>query len=103
MREFPSHLTPQDVNKFPSIARDINLSYLRRDLYEHIISKKPEEYFSIEQFNQRVNNMQESLQLVKTVIPELEKLGWTCKLSYGDTALFIFSGKPPANYWESDI
>jgi hypothetical protein len=31
---------------------------------------------------------------------ELTQLGWKCKLSYGDTALFIYTSEnPPAGCW----
>ena len=40
-------------------------------------------------------------QLVKEVIPELEKNGWKCKTSFGGTGLFIYSSEnPPPNCFE---
>ena len=43
--------------------------------------------------------------LVKEVIIELEKLGWTCKISFGGTGVFIYGNpdNPPSNCFEDSI
>ena len=38
------------------------------------------------------------------IIKELEELGWKCKLSYGQTALFIYSTEnPPPSCWDDSF
>jgi hypothetical protein len=39
--------------------------------------------------------------LSKTIITELVNIGWNCKLSFGNTGLFIYStDKPPPSCWD---
>jgi hypothetical protein len=38
--------------------------------------------------------------MANVVMDELSKKGWKCTLSYGDTALFIYSSdNPPTGCW----
>lgn len=104
MKYFPKGLTPSNVPKFSELANKRLKCYLRRELYEHVISKKPEEYFSLDEFaNKKGVTCETVLSICKELIPELEKLGWTCKLSFGDTGLFVYSGKKPSNCYESSF
>ena len=101
MKNFPSNLNVSNKDNFKDIQLNRLLCYLRRDIYEHILSHTEEDYFFLDNFNQRVNNMEQVKELVRKIIPELEELGWKCKLSYGDTGLFIYSSEqPPKNCWE---
>jgi hypothetical protein len=101
MKEFPDSLKPKNIANFSKLNHDRLKCYLRRDLYEHIISHEEKDYFSLDEFNKRVNNMNLTKQLVKEVIPELEKNGWKCKTSFGGTGLFIYSSEnPPPNCFE---
>lgn len=103
MKKFPDSLDVKNKNKFPTISYNRWKSYLRRELFEHIISHTEEEYFSLDRFNQRVDNMELVQRAIKELIPELEQLGWKCILSFGETGLFIYSEEKPANCWEEDI
>lgn len=101
MKEFPSFLKPKNKETFVKVNNDRLKCYLRRDLYEHIISHEEKDYFSLDEFNKRVNDMTITKQLVKEVIPDLESLGWKCKTSFGGTGLFIYSTEsPPLNCFE---
>lgn len=101
MKEFPVSLQVENKNNFNNLNKDRLKCYLRRDLYEHIISHDEQDYFSLDDFNKRVNNMFLTKELVKEIIPELEKLGWNCKTSFGGTGLFIYSTEePPKNCFE---
>ncbi len=100
MKEFPTFLKPENKEEFKAKNHERLKCYLRRDLYEHIISHTENEYFSLDDFNRRVNNMEQTKTLVDEIIPELTTLGWKCQKAYGDTGLFIYSTeKPPANCW----
>lgn len=104
MKDFPSILTPENKDRFHALNRERLKCYLRRDLYEHIISHKETEYFSLDDFNRRANDMDTTKELIKELIPELEKLGWKCKTSFGCTGLFVYSTEtPPPNCFEDDI
>lgn len=102
MKEFPSILRPDNKEAFSKLNYDRIKCYLRRDLYEHIIAHSEGEYFSIDAFNEkRVGSMDMVKKMVGDLIPELEKLGWSCKTSFGGTGLFIYSTeKPPPNCFE---
>jgi hypothetical protein len=101
MKNFPSNINVENKNNFKEIQINRLLCYLRRDIYEHILSHTEDDYFFLDNFNKRVNDIEQVKELVRKIIPELEQLGWKCKLSYGDTGLFIYSSEqPPKNCWE---
>jgi hypothetical protein len=103
MKEFPKNLSVKYKQRFPEIYYMRMKCYLRKELYEHIISREEKDYFSLDEFNSRFRvSMEITQKIIREVIPELETLGWTCKLSFGDTGLFIYSDKKPENCWEQD-
>lgn len=100
MKKFPESFRPENKETFNDLSKERFRCYLRRDIYEHILTHKEDEYFCIDEFNKRVNNMSLTNSLVDEIIVELSELGWKCKKSYGDTGLFIYSSeKPPSNCW----
>lgn len=101
MKEFPSTLKPSNKEQFAVLNRQRVKNYMRRDIYEFVISHTEEDYFDLDCFNQRVNNIIMVKEVCKELITELETLGWKCKLSYGDTGLFVYSTeKPPSRCWD---
>jgi len=101
MKEFPAFLNPKNKDSFSKLNYDRLKCYFRRDLYEHIISHEEKDYFSLDDFNKRANDMAITKQLCREIIPELEKLGWKCKTSFGGTGLFVYSTEsPPPNCFE---
>lgn len=102
MKFFPGTIKPDNKEQFPRIHEGRVRCYLRRAIYEHIIGRKSEEdYFSLEEFSKRFQDIELVKKLGNSLIPELEKLGWKCKTTYGGTALFIYSTEqPPKNCWE---
>ena len=101
MNEFPSILNVKNKEKFPEIYYDRVLSYIRRDIYEHVIKEEENNYFDLDIFQKKYNLSTEVIdKIVQEIMKELENLGWNCKLSFADTGLFIYStDKPPANCW----
>jgi hypothetical protein len=98
MKEFPSRLHADNKDNFPAMNYDRVKAYLRRDLYDHIISREEKDYFELDRFNKnRLNDVEVLGKMVKEVCTELEELGWTTQLSYGGTGLFIYADEPPAN------
>lgn len=101
MKEFPSTLNVKNKEKFPEFYYDIVLSYLRRDIYEHVIKEDENNYFDLDIFQRKYNLQLENRdKMIQQIIKELEDLGWNCKLSFADTGLFIYStDKPPSSCW----
>lgn len=103
MLEFPVHFKAENKEKFDELFYRRNKCYLRRDLYEHILSCDEENYFSLEKFNtDRVKNMENTKKMVKEIMKELESRGWKCALSHGETALFIYTNERPKSCWDDN-
>ena len=101
MKEFPKHLDVKYKEKFAEINYKRIKCYLRKSLYEHIINHEEKDYFSLDSFSSKFEiSLDITQKLVDDMIQELEKLGWKCKLSFGNTGLFIYSDKKPANCWD---
>lgn len=101
MREFPSKLKPENKDSFKKVYYDRMKCYLRRDLYEHILSHNENDYFSLDKFNERVDDLELVKKMISELVRELEDLGWKCKTSFGGTGLFIYSTEnPPPSCWE---
>ena len=101
MKEFPKSLNAKYKEKFREIHYNRIKCYLRKSLYEHIISHEEKDYFSLDEFNSKFNIPIELTQkILESIIPEIEKLGWKCTLSFGNTGLFIYSEEKPSNCWE---
>ena len=104
MKEFPDFFSPQNKDKLIEAHRNRLKCYLRRDLYEHILSHQESDYFSLDQFNtQRSNDMNLVKELVNEVILELQQKGWKCQLSFGGTGLFVYANEKPKNCWEDEL
>ena len=105
MKNFPSSLNVNNKENFDKLRYNRFLSYLRRDVYEHIINNEEHDYFDLEKFDKNhYKNMEKSIQIVEIIVKELSELGWKCKLSYGQTALFIYSTEnPPKTCWDDSF
>jgi hypothetical protein len=42
-------------------------------------------------------------QMTDAAIIELEEMGWTCKICYGSSGLYIFSGDPPPSCYPDEF
>ena len=92
MEKFPEHLHPGNKDKFSDILYKRMLARTRKKLYEHILHNDENSYFPM--------TTAMEMRVCKEIIPELEALGWKCKTSYADTALFIYStDDPPPSCW----
>lgn len=101
MKSFPDSLNVKNKDNFKEYFYNRMLCYLRRDIYEHILKEPETNYFSLDKFsNERVGDIEIVKTMIKELIQELEELGWRCKLGFGETGLFIYSGaEPPSNFW----
>ena len=91
MKQFPTQFTPKSKNKFAGLFYRRIKCYLRRDIFEHVISHTEENYFSLEKFSEKIKNISGTdtavqldmiRKMAKEVLSELEKMGWFCTFSY---------------------
>jgi len=100
MKNFPSNFTPTNQN-FSEINKKRIQCYLRREIYEHVISHKEDEYFSLDTFSSKFNMKLEDIkEQISCVVEELKNINWKCSYSYGETALFIYREEKPKNCWD---
>ena len=109
MKEFPINLNVKYKDSFPDIYYTRTLCYLRKSIYEHIISSDENNYFDFEEFGRKYfkdhkDRIKLTSKLIESIMLELETRGWKCKISYGGTAMFIYStDKPPPSCWEDSM
>ncbi len=99
MKEFPDRMSIKNVKLFNTFNYDRVKQYMRKEIYEFVLNRaKEDEYFALTNFNtQYLNNLQICKNMVKELIPEIEQLGWKCKLGFGETGLFIYEKEVPQN------
>lgn len=93
MKNFPSKLTPNNLPLFKSYYHKRLLCYLRRKIYEWMISpdfhENDNRCFSLQDFNSTLPISSYPKDTIDTIIKELNALGWKTRLAYGNSALFI--------------
>lgn len=98
MKTFPEGLHVKYRTKFPSILYKRVKAYLRRELYEHIISSEETQYFDIDSFDKKwFNDVEKTKKMVEEVRQELHDIGWKTDTSFGGTGLFIYAENKPRN------
>lgn len=105
MRKFPKTINPDNKTNFKNIYIYRLKRYLRRDLFEHILSHDETDYFSFDEFFLRGKVLEKNIleKVIDEVLEELKKLEWNYKKSFGGTGVFIYSTDiPPANCWSED-
>ncbi len=96
MKHLPKGLHVNNITNFRKdyIARAE--CYFRRDIYEHVLISDENNYFTLEDFRLKFKLTSSDMEILTTnIISELSTLGWKCKTSYNDTALFIYSTEDP--------
>lgn len=101
MKEFPKQLSVKNKSKFKGLRYRRLLCYLRKELYEHMLVDNEDSYYALDTFyTANKVDIDSAEKMSITVMKELEKLGWKCKLSFGGTGLFIYSSAdPPKSCW----
>jgi hypothetical protein len=98
MDHFPEHL--KDKSTFESTLDTLLLQKLRKQIYQHILKNKQDDFFDLELFNRKfVLNLEKTEKYSQTIINELEQLGWKTFIGYGGTALFFYDLEKPLNAW----
>jgi hypothetical protein len=101
MKKFPSTLGPNNKESFKQRYHDRLTCYLRKEIYEHILSHEEREYFSLDNFIGQIGDREIVKKIIQEIMVELRSIGWNCKTSYGGTGLFIYSTEnPPSNCFE---
>ena len=105
MNSFPNILNPENKNKFQEIYYNMVLCLFRESVYKHVLAKDENNYFDLEKLktNYKLTDDQ-CLQMSDIIINELQELGWKCKKSFNQTALFIYSTEnPPPSCWDDSF
>jgi hypothetical protein len=103
MNEFPSILCPDSKTNFPKYRYELNLSNMRKEIFDLVICGDENSYFDIDTFMRKYNIKKNDIaSMISKVTSELNNLGWKLKTSFGGTGLFIYSTDtlPPSCYEE---
>ena len=88
--EFKLLLTSTEISQLRErkVSNDLRLC-----IYNFLVMRASEnEFFDLTTYAKETR-------IVKEMIDDLESMGWKIKMSYGDTALFIFKGEVPRACW----
>jgi hypothetical protein len=91
---------------FKSYNDERIIKIFRNEVYDYLISRKEEnDYFDIEGFCKKYNyDRKDFISILEKVLIELQKMGWKTELSYGDSAVFIYSTEEkPRSCWNDEI
>jgi hypothetical protein len=103
MQEFPTRLTPEKEADFRRYYLERCLCYLRRDIYEHLLSRKDTtDYFELNTFATEHKLREDEVnQMSEKAAVELNKLGWQTGFGFGHTGLFVYAdaADPPSNLY----
>ena len=101
MKQFPENIRSDNKENFSVVNYDRILYLLRQEIYIHMLKGNENSLFDLDRFSRQNEEKIDTIQkMTETVMEELTQIGWKCKLSYGDTALFIYTSEnPPAGCW----
>jgi len=92
MKEFPNHLNPENKHNFSQLKYERNLSNMREQIVDLILTNDENNYFEIDNFSRLYKLKKiEVNKMILSITEELESLGWKVKQSFGGTGLFIYS------------
>lgn len=97
MDAFPPTFVPDNTHSFKAVLRDEVSRQMRLEIYQTVLSNDYNNFYDISSF--KYNSYNHIHEVVRTIRDELHSLGWKTALSYGDTALFVFTGDKPTACW----
>lgn len=105
MKEFPELINPKNKSKFSYFRHEKILRNLRKEIAWHILEGIESRYYDLDDFSTRYLISKEDLKnMTDKIILELQNIGWKCGLTYGDTALFIYSTEnPPSTFYQDGL
>lgn len=94
--------TPE--SDFENIFKDTLLRKIREDVASFFITRDSyENFFDITSYIRQTRSIKNGASIiediVKTLCSEINETGFETRLSYGNTAIFIFKGDVPPNCW----
>ena len=101
MKEFPENIKSENKENFGLVNYDRILSLFRQEIYNHMLKGNENSLFDLDRFSRQNEEKIDTIQkMTQTIMEELTQKGWKTKLSYGDTALFIYTSEnPPSGCW----
>jgi hypothetical protein len=100
----PTGMHVGNKDNFKTLYIQKKLADLKSAVFDNMLLRDETDYFDLGTWAQR--NLHPKKKgilsgLTMEIVKELTSLGWTCKLSFNDTGLFIFAdaSKPPKNYF----
>jgi hypothetical protein len=114
MNKFPKEIDIRNTsltvepytNNFKNLNTERIMKLFRSEIYDHLISRSEEnDYFDIEGFCKRYKyDRYDFTSILNKVLTELKKIGWKTELSYGDSAVFIYSTEEkPRSCWNDEL
>lgn len=106
MDKFPDYLSVSSKHLFSSYMETRITSKLRNKIYEFILTGNEDDYFVLGNFYRSENihnNTELTARITGTIISELTALGWTTKLAFGGTGLYIYSTEEHKSTYFEDI
>jgi hypothetical protein len=89
-------IKPKNLKDRETLYEKVVLDEIRWDLYLFLLSRDSEEdYFDLSKYIEKVGDVE----ILQSVINNLESVGWKTSLSFGDTGLFIYTSEKPKNCW----
>jgi hypothetical protein len=105
MKVFGEVLNVTNKSEFPNLHYKRTFCYFRKEIYEMMIKNDENDFFDLDGFcRKHLSNDREIMkQMTDAAIIELEEMGWTCKICYGSSGLYIFSGDPPPSCYPDEF
>ena len=98
METLPEILNVKNKDLFKSYNDNRIKKMINKEIFDLIVSRDTEnEYYDLDNFSIRYldRNIKKMREIMDSIIDELKTLGWTCKYSFNDTGLFIYSTENP--------
>ncbi len=109
MKEFPTKLVINNIDKFKEYKFNRECCKLRQNIIDYIYTfetNKKQGGFDLKNNNEGyISNKIIDINIIKRICKELEDLGWKTKMAYGNTTLFIYKNEDdiPTNINEMEI
>ena len=103
METLPEILNVKNKDLFKSYNDNRIKKMINKEIFDLIVSRDTEnEYYDLDNFSIRYldRNIKKMREIMDSIKDDLKTLGWTCKYSFNDTGLFIYSTEnPPPSCW----
>ncbi len=93
--DFKTLANASNFESFPSLLFERQLSRLRQDIFEFLLSRKSEDDYIDLTDIKKLN----SQKVFEKVFQELTEMGWKFALGFGETGLFIYKENKPITCW----